>query len=273
MDSGVKSEIIDYYRKYFYTKAANTDELKEEAYKLRYKVYYEELDHTDLRTTKHQEIDAFDDYAVHSLLFYKPTNQLIACTRLVPFIKNAEINLPIESYCRTVVKSLCHSIPTITPDKLGEMSRFLIAPEFRCGYNSDLLRVESKKKVGGGIVNQSFLLMCMVLASGNLLREHNLHRAIAIMEPRLAEKLKRLSMSIEPIGESVYLHGVRKPYLLNPELSYKKLKPEYKKLFEIIKKEYKQSFYEIGKYTPKKPNKFREKHNNFQFNYDFQFNS
>lgn len=230
MDAEVKQGIVDYYKQYFYTTSANTDELKDQAYRLRNKTYnsYYGIE---------LEKDEFDDYSRHCLLFHKESKLLIGCSRLIPYLEYSEINLPIQLYCEDAIKIACDSANVLNPKFLGELSRFTLSPDFRRRN----LNQKNSEGVERRQVNQHFLLTCLTLASINLLFEHKIELALALMEDRLAVVLKKTGVSLEKIGEPINLYGKRTPFIINPDASYLNFSPEHQALFKIIQEEYNKS--------------------------------
>ncbi len=243
MDAEVKFDVVNCYKQYFYTKAANTDELKEEAYRLRYKVYLEELSYYGLNTIDHQEKDEFDKFSLHSLLFHKESNQLIGCTRLVPFINDGVNHLPFEKYCKNSIELQEALIARSGSNKVGELSRLIIAPEFRCRqpeWDSNK-KIFVQRTIERRRVDRNFLPVCITIASINLLLHENINYAFALMEPRLVLLLKRFGLVMEEIGSAVNVYGERLPYLIDAKASFENFVPNYKVLFSIISEEYKQT--------------------------------
>lgn len=235
MDVDAKSDIVEYYKQYFYTTAATSDELKNNAYKLRYEAYKSYYGIDQLSNIKRDE---FDIISKHCLLFHKSTNQLIGCIRLIPYNERIGTGLPIEVYCNKVIQTTCDQFQTLDKNSLGELSRFSISPDFkRRKKKSDIEKKNFERRYN----DQGFLLTCLILASINLILEHRCEKALALMEDRLAIVLKRSGVVLDKMGNSIDLHGKRTPYLIDPKASYLSFKPENKALFNAIKSEYKKS--------------------------------
>src|SRR5262245_36195749 len=86
------------FHRYFDIVPADTDRLRDEAFRIRYEVYCEELKFEP----KHHypdklECDHYDDQSLHCLLRYKPTGEYAGCVRVVfPNPHKPDEPLPFE---------------------------------------------------------------------------------------------------------------------------------------------------------------------------------
>lgn len=235
MDVDAKPDIIEYYKRHFYTTAATNDELKDKAYRLRYEAYKSCY---GIDQNNHLEKDEFDSFSKHCLLFHKSSNQLVGCVRLISYDEIVWTGLPIEAYCNDVIQAVCDQFGSLDHSSLGELSRFSISPEFkrRKKIVTDDMFFNNRR-----YDDQGFLLTCLIIASINLIMEFRIEKALALMEERLAIVLKRTGVVLEKVGGEVNLYGKRTPYIIDPKKSYLSFKPEHKVLFNVIKEQYKQS--------------------------------
>jgi len=94
------------FQKYFSVKLANTQELKQQVYNIRYHVYCKEFEFESIESCPNEmETDEYDDYSLHCLIIHNTTDIPAACVRLVPKI-NFEYEtqgqfdlLPFEKFC------------------------------------------------------------------------------------------------------------------------------------------------------------------------------
>jgi len=201
------------YDQYFQVVRAETDDLREWSYRLRYQVYcIENAFEPVAENPGERETDRYDPQSVHSLLVHHPTGTVVGTTRLIlPRVNDSAIPLPVETLCPAdLLAGFAHRIPA---ERAAELSRFAVAKEFR-------RRAEDKESVAGGlsptdaenprrvIPHISLGLMQSVLAMAT---EHGITHIYAVMEPALLRMLRHLGIYFENIGPPVEYHGRRQP--------------------------------------------------------------
>lgn len=236
-----KKEIGNHYSKYFRMVNVNTEELRKVAYKLRYSVFHEEYGYHNLgNSLNNMEIDEYDEYSLHSLLFHKPSNQAIGYIRLIPQTEKHCKSLPIEKYYSDSFDFKNTSLDKMPGINTGELSRMAIISSFRQRlsdgadrdneYRKDL--TYSYKRFPINYLPMSLMLSAMCFA----FRE-NLEYGFAMIEPRFAVLLKHLGVQFDQIGKPVECFGIRAPYVFYRENTFKNLKPEFRILFDTISSE------------------------------------
>ena len=127
MDS---QRLYDLYNQYFKTIRADSPELLEEVYRLRYQVYCVEHEFEKPEDfPEGLERDVFDSNSVHSLLIHKPSQMIAGSVRLVlPDNRNPFGCLPIDEVCSEPILQGTELIPR---QSTGEVSRFAILKNFR----------------------------------------------------------------------------------------------------------------------------------------------
>ena len=118
--------IAKHFDQYFQVQFANTKELRQEAFKIRYGVYSHELgwepkNHLELET------DECDDYAYHCLLKHRRTGVYAGCVRLVipPFDKQ-NLQLPFERSCLQSARTDVIDSTKLSRGSFGEISRLAV---------------------------------------------------------------------------------------------------------------------------------------------------
>ncbi len=232
--------MLNHYKKYFYTVAADTPELKKLAYQLRYQVYADKYGDDVFKDNDDSKIetDDYDDYALHGLLFHRPTDALIGCIRVVPFNENRHKHLPLEKIT-TQFDSQIISPSDLRNPWVGEVSRMAIESSFRRrAYD---ITFQLRDNVSGGIKNKrlkiNYLPLCLTLIGINLCKEANLDFSVALMEPKLAKLVSMFGVQLTKMGEIVDFHGLRAPYKMLPDASYNHLRPESQELYHLIGQE------------------------------------
>jgi N-acyl amino acid synthase of PEP-CTERM/exosortase system len=231
--------MLDHYKKYFYTKVADTPELKKMAYQLRYQVYADKYGDDVFKGEKNKiETDQYDEHALHGLLFHRPSNTLIGCIRIVPFNKNHHDHLPLEKITRNFDPELL-LLSDLRVPWTGEVSRMAIKPSFR--RRTYDIYFQLRDNVSGGITNKrlkiNYLPLCLLLIGLNLCKEADLDYSVALIEPRLAKLSSMFGIQLTKAGEIIEFHGKRAPYKIFHDASYNHFRPEVQQLYHIIGKE------------------------------------
>ncbi len=210
--------IIDAFNTYFEMIPANTDELKQEVYKLRYQVYCLEKGFLETRTNN-IEYDEYDAYSSHYLIRHRETDCYMATTRLIlPDSNHPERLFPMEVYNQI---DNIEQLKTIRRANLAELSRFCVSKQFRRRANERELIVTndvdenrcSRREKDSSAHLTLALFACAIRISA----EHNIHYWYAIMEPaskRIASALGIHFIEMGPPSSSVHYYGIRVPYVI-----------------------------------------------------------
>lgn len=181
---------------------ANTDDLLDQVFRLRYQVYC--VERGFLAGEDGRESDGFDPMACHILLKHRPTGQPIGTVRVVPSSATLGVSgLPMARLCPL---TLLRGFPNLTT---GEISRFAVSKERRISC-----------RVGPTI--RLDLIQGIVRASAAL----GLTHWIAIMEPTLRRLLQADGIHFEALGDMVEYHGLRQPLGLALDSMLERLRVE-----------------------------------------------
>jgi N-acyl amino acid synthase of PEP-CTERM/exosortase system len=195
---------------------------REEIYKLRYDVYVSEFGFE--KKEDHPlglEKDIYDPYSVELAAIEQideNTQKVIGTIRL---ILHSENGFPIENVVPTDFKG---EKPPI--EKIAEISRLTINKDYRRRQGDGLFGVESYLKVseGGTLPNrgrtrkkiiriQPFLILGLFKELYHVSKKLGITHWYMITEKKLWYALKRFNLIFRQIGEPVYYHGLRIPYL------------------------------------------------------------
>lgn len=214
-----RQNLKEAYDRYFQVVRADTDDLQEWCFRLRYQVYCVENQFEPIgENPGERETDLYDPQSVHSLLVHQPTGAVVGTTRLImPRLNGSAIPLPVQRLCSTeLLGRYAHRIPSACA---AELSRFSVAKEFR-------RRAEDKGSIAGGlsavdgndprrvIPHISLGLMQAVLSMAT---DGAITHIYAVMEPSLLRMLRHLGIYFESIGPVVEYHGRRQPCFANIE--------------------------------------------------------
>ncbi|WP_440874859.1 PEP-CTERM/exosortase system-associated acyltransferase [Thalassotalea sp. PLHSN55] len=232
--------IAENFNQYFKIKFASTKELQQEAYKIRYGVYSEELGWEEPNPL-HMESDECDKYAYHCLLEHRRTGVFAGCIRLViPPAEDPEKKLPFEEHCLSSAKTEVLDTTTLPRGGFGEISRLAVLASFRRrekekqvpfvlnDVNMDNMYSPEERR---NFPNIAMGLYLSGLAMATIFNHVGL---VVMMEPRLNRRLIRFGLPFEQIGDEMNYHGQRAMFFLAREKFDTELNDEIKKLYAIL---------------------------------------
>ena len=204
------SDLLSRYNNYFCTEAAETSKFMKIAFALRYQVYCLEREFERAGHADRLERDEFDSHALHSLLFYRPTEEAIGTVRLI-LPDHGVDSLPIQSMLRENGLNAEDYFPI---EDTGEVSRFAISNEFRRGASDKMIPgslADPWTKIGRrelrGILPSLGLFQALLRESV----EQDITHLVAVMEPKLLRMLASMGIRFTPIGPLISHHGIRQP--------------------------------------------------------------
>ena len=228
--------ITQHFDKYFQLIVANTAELKQEVFSIRYQVYCEELNFEPAKNFPDGlEKDIYDDHSIHCLLKHRSKEIYAGCVRVVlPQEQNSIKTFPLEK-----VFHKHFSLTQTNRTDFCEISRLAVTSQFR--------KRQGETNVPEGILffpsdrdsmqyeKRRFPVIALSLywSSISLALVHKLD-ILSIMEPRLARHLKRFGIISNRIGELVEHRGKRGLFLIEPTKLIKNLDNDMQNLFEFI---------------------------------------
>jgi N-acyl amino acid synthase of PEP-CTERM/exosortase system len=203
------------YDRYFTVIGADTPELLDLAYRLRYQVYCIENGFEDpARCSDHREVDDDDDRSAHVLLVHRRSGAVAGTARIIlPLPGDTHRPLPIERFLNPADRLVFHTFP---PNRTAEVSRFAVSKEFRRRRGEEVYADACVSGPVDGAVTGERRLMPYV--TFGLLRgilgmclEHGITHLAALMEPALVRILTRLGIHFERLGGLVEHRRMRQP--------------------------------------------------------------
>lgn len=207
--------------------AADTPELLDRAYRLRYQVYCRERGYEDSRAfPDQQETDLYDGRAAHSVIISRYDDSVLGTVRLVlPDASKPEASFPMQDLCRHawLARTLRRSF-----SKTAEISRFAISKSARkppagtAGTAKGRVRQPDEK---AGIA-RPFIVLGLMRAIFRMSRAHGITEWLAVMEPSLLRHLARFAIYFQPVGPLVEYHGMRQPSQANLHILLARMRKE-----------------------------------------------
>lgn len=238
------SNLAEYFSKYFSLSFAHSNALKQEVYKIRYKVYCEELEFEPKdKFPEGMEIDSYDDRSLHFLLFHKPSQTYIGCVRIVLANEKYKDNsFPFERLFNKISLDFKNG----EREHFTEISRLAVIDKFRKRLSDNLLQ----ESISSNELKYSFqededrrkyqhiplTPISLYLACTTVGVRHNLN-SFNLMEPKLARHLRRYGFPSHQIGDFVEFHGKRGAFVIYNQEVVKCFSPEVKELFTVIEEQ------------------------------------
>lgn len=130
-----QANFIELFDHYFEVIAANTPEQLKACYRLRYDVYCKEGVIPGFSPEDYPdglEIDEYDKRSAHSLLLHRPTGRIAGTVRVIlPDLDHPETPFPLEKFAGDSFDADIARLKALPRTQLGEISRLILAPEFR----------------------------------------------------------------------------------------------------------------------------------------------
>jgi len=250
-------ELYDAYQKYFEIVIAETLELQEIAYKIRYQVLCEEQRIPGFDQDNYPdriEKDDFDTRSIQALLRHKPSGKFIGTVRLVlPDANAPDKPFPVECYTQIDTKYLKEQ--NVSRMETVEISRFLVIKEFQRRKGDLFFKEINEKKINYPTEKDSFfekhknrrvtanITLILMSAAVRMSVASNKINWISLMNPALQRLLCQSGLDSVPIGPLIQCHGMRQPYFAKMTDILSKTHKEYLDVWEILTDQ--------GKYLPK----------------------
>lgn len=209
------NSIIDGFNEYFEIVPAISEELKIEAYKLRYQVYCLETDFENIdQYPEKLEFDEFDKQSVHCLIYHRKQEIYVATTRLIlPDRDNPDKLFPIEIH--STIDNL-DAMKHVSRTHLAEASRFCVSKAFRRRKNEINLITGTGYDMGDVFTREERRVMPHItlgLIAGliKMSHENDIDNWYAVMEPALIRNFSTLGINFISLGPLVNYHGKRQP--------------------------------------------------------------
>lgn len=215
-------ELVESFRNYFEIIPAFNAELRENVFRIRYNVYAEELGWEDRKNfPAGMEKDAFDSHSLHCLLRHRPSNEFIGCVRLVVNNPDTPNTLfPIEESFETNFADTHAKLVPYERHQLGEISRIAVLSSFRHRQgekNKPHTEIEDPRSQREERRRFPHIALGLYLAAGALGIAQGKLCVFAMMEPKLARRLRIFGIKFEQLAEPIEHRGLRAPFIVTRE--------------------------------------------------------
>ena len=239
MDGSEAERLFDAYTRWFDVVRADTDDLRDEVYRLRYHVlavehpYLDPDDYPDGR-----ERDEFDAQSTHSLLIHRPSGAIAGTVRVVlPGREGEAGRLPIQDHCHDPLINDPERFPV---HRMGEISRFSVSKTFRRRLTDTMYPDALDDRIGAppeaseirrAMPHITLGLMQAIVA---MCAENGLTFVCASMEKQLLRLLARVGVYFNEVGPLIELFGLRQPCFRNLEELLEQVREERPEVWEVL---------------------------------------
>jgi N-acyl amino acid synthase of PEP-CTERM/exosortase system len=198
------------FKRHFELVRADSPQLKDEVYRLRHRIYCEELGFERSRFDG-RERDEFDDQSRHLLLRSVKSGVAMGCIRLVLVPPGRpDVQLPFERICGAAVDWRALDPACLQRDAIAELSRLALAPEFRRRKRGDF-GTEAGHREFGTPAQPGFpyVQLGLYLGATALAEQLGIETIFLLTEPRLLAHFHKLGFPIRQIAGPVEHRGMR----------------------------------------------------------------
>lgn len=215
-------ELVTSFSEYFEVVPAFDAPLREHVYRIRYNVYAEELGWEDRASfPAGMEKDAYDTHSLHCLLRHRPSNEYIGCVRLVlNNLQTPNSMFPIEESFRTDFVQTHPKLTNYKRTDLGEISRIAVLSSFRHRQgekNKPHTEIDDPRKQREERRRFPHIALGLYLAAGAMGIAQGKSCVFAMMEPKLARRLRIFGIKFEQLAEPIEHRGLRAPFMVTQE--------------------------------------------------------
>jgi N-acyl amino acid synthase of PEP-CTERM/exosortase system len=232
------------FSKYFRYVPALTPELAQEVYRIRHKVYCEDLKFEAVRQDG-QETDAYDAHSLYGMVQSIDTQEYVGCARLIlPNSANPAQLFPVEISCRSTIDKAKFDGDSVPRHKLAEVSRLAVIAAYRRRKGENKLPAPVSDESFGTAQQPRFPYIPVALYFGcaALARKCGIDRVLVLTEPRLASHFRKLGMNIQEIGTGVEHRGYRVPSVINAKSFPDDIQLALRPLYRLIEEEVETAF-------------------------------
>lgn len=239
--------LVDVFNRYFEVIYADSDELRDLVFRIRYQVYCIETHFEDPADYPEAlERDAYDDQALHVLLRHRATGWSAGTARLA-LVGEREQQFPVERACGEVFSEERLAGFVYERGRTAEVSRFAVSKEFRRRYKeflsptgigpddpNDASREGDRRTRDreSNVVPHIQLGLIRGLVGQSL--RHDVRYWCAAMEPALLRRLARIGIHFHDSGKPVDYHGKRQPCIAELDELLAHVEQERRDVWEVL---------------------------------------
>lgn len=213
-------DLLAHFQRYFEIIRADTDALREQAYRLRYQVYCHEGCMAGFKAADYPdglEQDRYDHHSVHCLLLHRPSHSYAGTVRLVLADRERlDTSFPVEEAAGESIDRDMLASQQVPRRTIAECSRFILTSRFRSRPGEqqwpDGLAEVTEERSRDERRAPSHPILGLFKACVMMSWEHGIRYWYAGMEPRLQRRLRPFGWVLHPVSPVVDYHGPCRAY-------------------------------------------------------------
>lgn len=218
---------------------AQTDELRERAFRLRYDVFCRENKFEPATDPTEMERDAYDRKAIHFLMVHRDSGDDAGTVRiLLPDEGNLQESFPLQELCDHPLLLIDHKVR-----KMAEISRLCMAHRFRrrpmdgkilpAYYETEMRDVD--KGLGRFFRRRiPYAPLGLLKAAFEASMEFGIPDMVTSMDPNYFRTMKRIGLSYRVLGPRINYHGKQQPVVFNIKNVLDNMMLENPECWEIV---------------------------------------
>lgn len=238
------SDLYEKFRQNFEIVDADTAELREHVFRLRYQILCVEKrlpDFDSVNCPNQMEKDNYDEHSAHILLRCRASNEFIGTVRLIlNDASQPKKKLPIELFGHPD-RTLC-DIQSLPKNQTAEISRLLVTTQFdrrkedrrkQETRNDGNRRNEDERRAGDRRASLDVVLM-MAAGVMRMSAKYQIENWLSVMDPALNRLLSFYGLELTPIGPLINYHGLRRPYFVKVSEVVARMFANHRAAWEIV---------------------------------------
>ena len=231
--------ITSVFGEYFKVVLADTPELRDQVYGVRYDVYCKEFGYEPReRFPDGKERDEYDPISKHCLIIHKPSGMAAGCIRMVPADESdPSMQLPFEKHCGDSLDHALLGKLNLPRSSVCEISRLAVHTNFRRRAGESVSRYGDTDRLDFSSEEQRtlpYLAVSAYLAATAVTELSNRRNGFAMMEPFLPRLLGRVGIVFTRVGRDVHYRGLRAAYYSSTDAVLGGMHAELRKLYDFI---------------------------------------
>lgn len=212
------------YHKTFDVIKVETEEQRDDVFRLRYQVYCEENGFIDPRLNKNKmERDIYDRHSLHTLLIHRKSGRAVGTARVVlPRHDKPLYSFPLQHACEHPLLYSEEKIPN-----LCEISRLCMTGAFRSRpndgsilpayYEADWEKKpqEQKEKVVYFRRMIPYAPLGLLMGAFELALGEGISNCLCVLDKGQLEAFQRIGFDYTPIGNEIEFYGQQQPIIFN----------------------------------------------------------
>jgi N-acyl amino acid synthase of PEP-CTERM/exosortase system len=198
---------VEVYQNHFNVILANTSEIIQQVYRLRYQVYCIEHKFEDpAHHLAESETDQYDCHSAHVALIHRSSGEVCGCARVI--LPMGGDSLPISALIGSSATSALSRLP-----KVGEVSRYAVSKAFRRRFDESEYPDVNSVGFRPGEQRRMWPHITLGLMSGIAMisKAYGISHLAAVMSPALLRVLRNCGMEFLSTGPLIDHHGMRQP--------------------------------------------------------------